>query len=215
MKKAIISEQADRRLIEYIRSTGVEISYAERIKTVADPVSCHPDMIYCKLNENTLFKGDKNKLDPVYPGDIRYNGCSTGKYFIHNLRYTDEGLMKRVREIGLVTVDVKQGYSKCSIVVVDENSVITYDAGIAKSCMNAGMDVLLISSGHIRLPGYNTGFIGGTSGKLDREIIFNGNLEAHPDFDIIKSFIAQKGMKLKYFTEYELKDIGTIIIGDF
>ena len=209
--KAYISTKSNEILLRYLEEKDIRLTFVGPIPFVDIPINTHPDILYCKLKDDEVFIGDENLLSSKYPGDTRYNACSTGKYFIHNLKYTDEKLLKRAKELGLKLVDVKQGYSKCSIVVIDENSVITYDEGISKALINEGLNVLLISPGHVKLEGYATGFIGGASGKIGDEIIFNGNLRFHPDFDRIETFINIRGLKLKYFTEYELTDIGSII----
>jgi hypothetical protein len=108
-------------------------------------------------------------------------------------------------------VDVRQGYAKCSIVIVDEDSIITYDKGIERACSAAGMDVLLIRPGYIRLDGYDTGFIGGTSGRIGDTIFFYGDPDTHPDGDAIRKFILSKGLKISSLKEGELTDIGSII----
>jgi hypothetical protein len=181
------------------------------ITQVAEPVRDHADLVFCRLKEDEVFVGDPEKLNPVYPGDVIYNGCSTGKYFIHNLKYTDEELMKRVRALGLIPVDVKQGYARCSITPVDEESIITYDRGIAQQASEAGLEVLLVEPGQVELPGYDHGFLGGTSGRVGDEIIFNGDLSEHSDFERIAVFIEERGLRLKYFKEYPLRDIGSIV----
>ena len=71
--------------------------------------------------------------------------------------------------------------------------------------------MLLIRPGYISLPGFSYGFIGGASGRVGDEMIFSGNVAAHPDFEAIRSFVEEHGAKLKYFPEYELTDIGSII----
>ncbi len=63
----------------------------------------------------------------------------------------------------------------------------------------------------MELPGYDTGFIGGTSGRVGDEIIFNGDLSAHPDCQAIRQFIEERGLKVRYFSGYPLRDIGSII----
>jgi hypothetical protein len=73
------------------------------------------------------------------------------------------------------------------------------------------MDVLMITPGHILLPGYDTGFIGGASGRIGDTVIFNGDLSAHPDSDRIIRFIEDRGLKVRWFPEWPLKDIGSII----
>ncbi len=208
--KVIISKDAGEKLKAYLEDKAQVIIFGG-ISTVAEPIRNHPDLVYCRLKEDAIFLGDEQRLTPEYPGDIIYNGFSTGKYFIHDLKHTDEQLLKAVDELGLIPVNVKQGYACCSIVPVDEDSIITADRGIAKAAEAAGIIVLTVEAGHVELPGYDTGFLGGCSGRVGDEIIFNGDLSAHPDFGAIKEFIGMRGLKLKYFEEYPLRDIGSII----
>lgn len=138
-----------------------------------------------------IFHGDPEKLTRNYPGNIRYNAVCTGKYFIHNLQYTDPDLLaaaeaKAAADSTILTkIHVKQGYTRCSLLPVDDRSFITSDAGIAKTLADHDTDVLLIHPGHIHLPGFDYGFIGGTGGGLPlsgrRLLVVNGNIETHPD----------------------------------
>ena len=133
------------------------------------------------------FKGFR-LLNPPYPAHAIFNGCSTGKYFIHNLKYTAPGLLKAVKKEGQTELHVKQGYAKCSCVVVDEDSIITADRGIWKVAVNAGMNVLLIENGQVILEGQPYGFLGGASGKVGNSIIFNGDITRHSDYEAIRDF---------------------------
>ena len=84
--------------------------------------------------------------------------------------------------MGLELIPVKQGYAKCSLCIVSENAVITADEGLAYTLCRAGLDVLKIIPGCIRLPGYGYGFIGGCCGKLDAATMaFAGDPLTHPD----------------------------------
>ena len=208
--RIIISSDAGKPLINYL-SERYEVELFGSLMNVAEPLRNHPDLIFCRLDGDVIFEGDGDLLSPDYPGDIRYNGFSTGRYFIHDLRHTDSALLKAVNDLGLIPVDVKQGYACCSIVPVDENSIITYDRGIAGAAIKAGIDVLLVRPGYVELPGYDTGLIGGASGKAGNEIIFNGDLSAHPDYAAIKDYITVRGLKVRYFDSYPLRDIGSII----
>lgn len=208
--KVIVSSDAGKELKKYL-SEKADLMIFEPIDTVAEPVRCHPDLVYCRLKEDIIFMGNERLLKPVYPGDIIYNGFSTGKYFIHDLEHTERQLLKAVNDLELIPVNVKQGYACCSIVPVDEDSIITYDRGIAKAAEAAGLSVLTIGPGHVELPGYDTGFIGGTSGRVGDEIIFNGDLSSHPDCQGIRQFIEERGLKVRYFSGYPLRDIGSII----
>lgn len=208
--KVIVSRDAGKELKNHL-SEKADLMIFEPIDTVAEPVRCHPDLVYCRLKEDIIFMGNERLLKPVYPGDIIYNGFSTGKYFIHDLEHTERQLLKAVNDLELIPVNVKQGYACCSIVPVDEDSIITYDRGIAKAAEAAGLSVLTIEPGHVELSGYDTGFIGGTSGRVGDEIIFNGDLSAHPDCQAIRQFIEERGLKVRYFSGYPLRDIGSII----
>lgn len=73
------------------------------------------------------------------------------------------------------------------------------------------MNVLLVEPGFVKLRGADTGFIGGASGRVGGEIIFNGDLSVHPNFREITAFIETQGLGCKWFESYELEDIGSII----
>lgn len=162
-------------------------------------------------SSSAVYIINPDRLGYKYPDYVLYNAVCTGRFMVCNEKYTAQELLAFSRSKGIDIINVKQGYAKCSCVIVDENSIITYDAGIAKECQKYDMNVLLVSPGHIELEGYNTGFIGGTSGRIGKHIIFNGNLEVHPDFASIKTFIEERSLRCKWFTEWPLTDIGSII----
>ena len=208
--KVIVSKDAYEPVADYLMEIA-NVEFFEPLDNVAEPIRSHPDLLYCRLDDEVVFKGRPELLKPEYPGDVIYNAFSTGKYFIHDLRYTDKVLLGIAEALGLIPVNVRQGYACCSIVPVDEDSIITADRGIAKAAETAGLNVLTVESSHVELPGYDTGFLGGTAGRVGDEIIFNGDLSAHPDFEAIKEFIEARGLKLKYFEGWSLRDIGSII----
>lgn len=215
MSKVYISKQANPILIDYLKSKGYAPEYISSYGIVDPAISCHPDIFLCKMGiavDAPLFFAKKEDLGKDYPEDIPFNAACTGKYFIHNLSYTNGKLLQTAKDMGMTLIDVKQGYTKCSIVVVDEHSIITYDEGIACACEKyPDLKVLKISPGFIRLDGYDTGFIGGTCGRIGNEIIFNGNLFDHPDFMRILTFIENRGLICKWFPDYKLTDIGSIL----
>jgi len=134
-----------------------------------------------------------------------------GDYFIHNLAFTAQELLEQARKAGKQLISVKQGYTKCSMVVVNGNAAITSDPGIASSLSETALDILLVSHGHVRLKGHTYGFLGGTSGKVGDHLFFHGNLSVHPDFKKIRAFLEKHKCKFTYFKEFELEDIGSII----
>ncbi|MBR7088697.1 MAG: hypothetical protein IKI38_05010 [Mogibacterium sp.] len=211
-----ISAEADPRLSAWFRDIGCDVEEFRTSGIVSGPVSCHPDMFMCRMGADIgseLVRCTITGTQPglVYPHDIAFNAACTGKYFIHNLQFTAPELLTRARELGMQLVNVRQGYAKCSTVVVDEDSVITYDRGLGKACLQAGMNVRMVTPGHVLLPGYDTGFIGGASGRIGDTVYFNGNLSSHPDFAEIVRFIEERGLRTRWFDEWPLTDIGSII----
>ena len=217
MKLAYLSSLAHPDLRTYLANSGYVIHTFPELCTVSSLVDNHPDVLLCKLGakpESPIYEGVSDKLSPAYPNDCRYNATCTGKFFIHKLDITDSELLSAAKtNCGdeLQLINVRQGYTKCSTVIVDEDSIITYDKGIAKPCETVGMSVLLVEPGFVKLQGADTGFIGGASGRVDDEIVFNGNLSAHPNFREITTFIEDRGLDCKWFDSYELEDIGSII----
>lgn len=216
MSEIFVSAKAGEQLIEYLIRAGHRVTFVRP----SDPpevyvaISHHPDIYMCKLGAEPdafVYMGERSRLELKYPGNIRYNAAVVGEYFIHNLKYSDKALLKVVA--GLKKIHVKQGYTKCNIATIDERSLITSDRGIAKSVAAAApeLKVLLVAEGQVLLPGLSGGFIGGACGRVGDRMIFNGNLEAHSDFEAICRFIGEAGLETIYFKEYPLTDIGSIM----
>ena len=210
MSKIYISKLAGGALREYLQNHGHTLRVINGHPNVDTPISCHPDIYMCRIGDKT-FHGNPELLSSEYPGDAIYNACSTGKFFIHNLKITESELLQLAESTKQIKVHVSQGYTKCSCVAVDESSIITSDRGIEQAAKKAGMDVLLVEPAQVILPGYKYGFLGGASGRIGDEIVFNGDLAAHSDYEEIKSFIQERGLRLVYFRQYPLTDIGSII----
>lgn len=230
MKTICISEHANNRLKAALLGSGYELIEVRTTDAVYDAISSHGDIYLCKLCNEVIvspeqyppiedalihsgicFSISTGQLGSQYPMNIRYNAAQLGNYLIHNTKYADPLILEKAKELGLQIIHVKQGYTKCNLVVVDENSVITSDAGIAEELSNYPIEVLLIAQGHVELDGFPYGFLGGASGRVGSEIFFNGNLSAHPDFERITDFIQSRGLKVVYFDDYPLTDIGSII----
>ncbi len=120
--------------------------------------------------------------------------------------------MNPAEKDGLTIIPVKQGYTKCSICIADENSIITDDESIFKSAQNYFDDILLISKGSVRLKEMNYGFIGGCTGKIDKnKIAFNGRIESHDDHNLIIDFLDRHNITAVELLNDRLTDIGSII----
>lgn len=214
MSTRFVSTLAPHLVTEYIRSRGYRLRFVEPASDIASPVSSHADIRFCRLglrDSDMVIEAMPGELASDYPLDVPFNACCTGRFFIHRLDASSPRLLAAAERLGMILIDVRQGYARCSTIPVDESSIITYDRGIAKACIAAGLDVLTVEPGHVLLPGYDTGFIGGTTGVFEDEIVFAGDLSCHPDFLSIRSFIEDRGRRVVFFDDFPLTDIGSII----
>lgn len=146
---------------------------------------------------------------PVYPHDAKLNFCIVGDKLIYNPKTAEEAAVARLNKVPVVC---KQGYTKCSICVVDENSIITADLGIARLAEAVGIGVLLVDEKITVLDGFEHGFIGGASFKINRnEIAFTGIIKDAAQKLRIESFLNDRGISAVYLTEHTLFDIGSAI----
>lgn len=194
------------------------------------PIRNHPDMLcfhiggnkwifYKSVYEKNKYKIDKINLDIIltddpqrvdYPYNIALNAALFGEYIICAEKYADKLIFEHC--VSSTVLNVKQGYAKCSVCIVDEKSIITSDISIYKTCIQYEIDVLLIRSGHIDLDDYDYGFIGGCSGLLDKNLLaFTGDIKKHPDYDDIKKFCYRKDVKIISLSQKKLYDYGSLL----
>ena len=119
-------------------------------------------------------------------------------------------------EFGLEPCHVNQGYTKCSALPLGNQALITSDTSIAKCAKEHGIDVLQIQEGHITLPGYDYGFIGGCASFAPRgginTVFFCGDLSGHPDAHKIESFCDFHNFGIINLSQNRLFDTGTIFM---
>ncbi len=210
-----LSCDAPEAVFRYFRARGHEVKKAEKSEVVCGAVSSHPDIYMCRDDVRGItIHGDIHKIGRDYPKNTRYCAVILEKYLICNLKHTAAEILRYADNLHLEKIHVNQGYTKCSCAVVDGRSIITSDEGIFKKLRGYDIDVLKITEGHVLLPGYDYGFIGGASGRVCDEMVFCGDLRAHPDFERICEFIEERGVKVKWFEGVPLTDIGSIIAED-
>ena len=234
MNCVFISHKAGPELSGFLRELGKTLIEIKETGCVYREIADHPDIYVCLVNDSLITSREQYEniasqianlpdrprlilgakpLGMKYPESASYNAVQAGRFLIHNTGFTDNCVLEAAESSGLKLINVAQGYANCSIAAVDDRSIITSDMGISSSIRrhHPEIDVLTVSPGHVRLEGFEYGFLGGTSGRIDDYVIFNGNLEDHPDFLRIREFIESTSLKLKYFREYPLTDIGSII----
>jgi hypothetical protein len=218
-------------IIDGLHKMGIEVLQTQPSKYLNTPVCCHADMLCHHLGGNRIMvaKGEiqlakelkkynfiviesNDYLSCNYPQDIRLNAARVGNYLFANKNIDNTILEYYKKSSKIKTVFVRQGYAKCSEAIIDGNSIITADKAITEAARGLGVDVLQITPGHIKLEGYDYGFIGGCCGLIGKhKLAFTGDLHMHPDYLRIKDFIENKKVEIVSLTSGELIDIGGII----
>jgi hypothetical protein len=218
---------------EKLMSLKINYIKTKSLNSLYPAISYHPDIFFHHLENNIivyapgvckdilkkihnfgfeLLKGN-SQLSSKYPKNICYNGARVGKYFFHNTKYTDDVILNYLKKREIEIIHVNQGYAKCSISVVDENSLITMDRGIAKIAEKKGLDVLLIEEEDgIILEGLDKGFIGGSTFLIDKcRWAICGNIEKLKSEKKIRDFLHKKGMEIVSLGNKNPVDIGSVI----
>lgn len=162
-------------------------------------------------NKNINYIISKSSLSNTYPNDIILNSLILNNYFIHNLKYTDNNLL--FSQGAKEKINVSQGYTKCSILPIRENALITSDVGIFSTLSNYNFDVLLLPPGDIILPNLNYGFIGGTGGLIsDNQMAFFGELTNYAWGDDVIKFLSKYDLCPVYLKKGKLIDRGSLFV---
>ena len=227
--KIIIDSRMRNEEKEYLKKYG-ELIEIECQDCVYDEISAHPDIFFCKINDQ-IFQAPNLKLEKQlktqkgsssvgkqYPDDVKYNICQIGKKIIHNFKYTDSLVNDYINSIGLEKINIKQGYTKCSIAVTSENSCITSDEGIYKTLQKENIDVLLLRDEIIHLQDKNknitnmSGFIGGSSCIIDNKFILFGDSDKLNSKSKLVDFLNKQKLELIDFKNLEIIDYGGVIL---
>ena len=147
------------------------------------------------------------KQDKLYPLDAALNACAFGDTLIYNKNVTSQDIVKHFEEHNLIST--KQGYARCSVCILDENSIITSDRGIYNAAVASDVEALLVTQGYVKLPGFQYGFLGGASFKIARDkLCFTGTLNSHPDKNRILDFLNSRNVEPLFLTDLPIFDIG-------
>ena len=230
VKLAAVSNKFPK-VIDSLNKLQIQVLPIKTCDNLSSPVNTHPDMILHHLGKNKIIvaKGEDylatnlqkigfkticsdSSLEKLYPGDIKLNAARIGDKLFANKIYLDSNIKHYCEKNNIEIISVKQGYTKCSTVIVNKCSIITADFSIAKAAEKYNIDVLRISQGHIQLKGYEYGFLGGACGMIGKnKLAFAGNIKNHPDYNIIKKFCSNRNVDIISLSDEILTDVGGII----
>lgn len=215
----------------YLKELGYNVLIIPSCKNLYNAVCGHPDMLMHIIDNNTIIVhrnmnslfvnklislGKKvllsdNSIGSSYPYDIILNAVNIPNFLIHNLKYTDKTILNNLNSKKLI--NTKQGYTKCSTAIINENSIITSDKNIANSLYLEKIDILLLPPGDILLEGLDYGFIGGTCGLIDTDVIaFYGDLNYYKYGDKVLCFLEKHNVKPVFLRKGKLIDRGSIFL---
>lgn len=223
---ANIDDIALKRLFEELFIKVVQVAENSLLDT---PVSRHADILANYVGKST-FLADKNQTElckfiednsgktfiienikSPYPNDCLLNFADIGDYIICNKSILTKEIVSLLPNKQII--DVKQGYSKCSVCICKHNTIITDDISVYNAVSQYdNINSLLVQKGSVSIDKYDYGFIGGCCGLVDKDVlIFNGDLSTHTDFDKIKNFLYYNGVNYIDIKGKPLTDIGSII----
>lgn len=226
---AVICGTDDESILSYFNRKGISVIKNAPNRSIDSAVSSHADMAAIHLGGKNIII-DKNRAEleleltsigmkvikseadvsGEYPCDIGLNFAVSSERIIGKFSCADKALLSET--VCLERLDVRQGYCKCSTLVISENAIVTDDEGIYRVACEKGVESLLVSKGDITLEGHSYGFIGGASGKMSKNtVVFFGNIEKHRDSEKIKAFLSEHGCGYECTDAGELRDIGGIV----
>lgn len=231
-KNVIVDSRIDKKCESSLAKMGYKVIKAAPSPYLATPVASHPDMLFfvakgrlvCEKryrNDNAdtlemiasvgglqLLEADE-LLSAQYPADVLFNAAPIGERLVCRKSSVSSAVLGLYAENDII--NVRQGYAKCSSLTVGDGAIVTADPSVAKEAERAGISVLRIGSGGVRLDGYDCGFIGGACGDDGEHILFCGDISLHPDGEIIADFCRRRGREPISLSDGELYDYGTLI----
>lgn len=230
VKILVVDSRVEADIINEFKRLGIKVIIVKKDNRLNEPVSSHADLHLIHLGKGEFLTSDsfhedfekeikrthmvceffnnrKVVVKGTYPNDVRLNAVMVGKYLICNKRTVADEILLSDRKV----LAVSQGYTKCSVAVVSDEAIITDDISIYNATKNY-LDVLLINKGSVELNGYNYGFIGGTCGKLSKDILaFSGNIKTHSDAKEIIVFAKNHAVECISLGNAPLYDYGSFI----
>jgi len=217
-----IPPQAKKKLSEY----GEIFNFSTEGITY-ESISGHPDIFFCQVNnklivapnlpdlyKNTLTKNSipfiegELPIEKKYPGTSRYNAVATDNYLIHNFRYTDSVITNIGDDLELIHSG--QGYTRCNLLPLCNDSFITSDQGINEVLNGFGLKTFFVQPDDIILPGMKHGFFGGACGIYEDKFFIIGSLSNLKNGEELKAYIDNLDYQIIELYEGPLFDGGSI-----
>lgn len=211
-----------------LETLGVHVIELKPNLNVDSRICSHADLVFLHLGGGTAFYADEKgnlptelkemhihrisaPLGAKYPDDCPLNCAVIGKHIICNIDTADCGVLKYFSTNSYNIIGVKQGYTKCSVLPVSEDAMLTDDLSVYNSCRDV-FDTLYIEKGFVRLPGFDYGFIGGAGGKISNDTLaFTGSIDDLSVKKRIEGFCTVHGVECVYLSDEQIYDVGSLL----
>lgn len=227
--KTVFAQIDDNALKNIFDNLSIKVIEPERNKDLDASISLHADILanhiggsefYIDKNQVALcdYISDNNgnvnlikNIKSPYPHDCLLNFVDIGDYVICNKKIMLNTMLEKFDNKCII--DVSQGYSKCSVSVVKKNVIITDDISIYSAVSKYNEIITLyVEKGSVNIEKYNYGFIGGSCGLIDKDLLlFNGDLSLHTNYKEIVDFFEANNVKYIDIKGKLLTDIGSIL----
>lgn len=213
--------------LEKLEIFNYKIVKTKENSKIPHPLNTHPDLLVHKIGNKIVVDSEnldyyknifddleviptKKPLGSTYSKYVCLNGFSYKNYFVHNLNYTDENVLDYYKKNNYELIDVKQGYTKCNTLITSK-FLMTSDMSIYKALKNK-VNIYKINHKDILLKNYNYGFIGGSSGYINKHLILTGSIKKHSSYEYIKEIINLYNLEVIILSEDEIEDFGSILL---
>lgn len=240
MKTVIVDERLQPECKSELLRLGFCIIPLPRSERLPEAVCSHTDILtfavdnriilseeYARENQALLIKL-KSELKDIdirlahdsfskeYPKDAVFNALVMGKYVFCKADTVSREVLQYAKDMQMRIVNVNQGYPACTVLKLSDSIAVTADDGMERALSEKGISVYKIANSEkIMLPPYPYGFIGGTAGIFGKSIYFAGDLQLHPDCDIIEAAAFAAGLKcVSLAKDVPLLDVGRLVFYD-
>ncbi len=206
-----------------------KVLWLEPVDFVYPSIAAHPDIFFFQYAENQLvfapntpkewvaelhkagikLMRGKQALGFAHPETVHYNACGTKNILVHNLKHTDERILKLYAD--KQQINVSQAYTRCNLLALNEKAFITSDLGISKKLQESGFDVLFIDPHQIHLEGHDYGFFPGCCGVFNQNLVVCGNTQNLKEKPELDAFLSRNGFNLIELYDGVLTDLGGIM----
>jgi len=193
-----------------------------------EAISGHPDIFFCptpmglivapNLPEKYFMFLNKHGINyttgqlPVgkqYPESARYNALFACEKMIHNPDSSDPAIQKLNPKAQIIRI--KQGYTRCNLIPLPNNTFITSDRGIEKTLKLQQFEILFVDPGCVKLESFEHGFIGGACGFHENTLFVCGSLEYLKEKKLIKEYTDRACVQIIELFDGQPIDIGTLL----